>query len=175
MTSSTSVTSETTTSATEYQPTEAQLARAAALRRFNRLAIYVPLILFALIALALFILMLVNALPNEGSQDTRQFLSGLADIIVIVTVIPLWLLITLIPVGAIALFVSMRQRDIRPLRGLQMLFWRIESKVGLVQEKTQEIAPKAAAPVIKANAQLHFVFAWLDQMRHFFRRSNKKL
>lgn len=152
-----------------YQPTTAQLERAAALRRFNRLAVYLPVLLFALIALILFVLMLINALPNEGSQATRSLLSGLADIILIVTIIPLWLVLTLVPVGAIVLVVQMRQRDISPLRGLQTLFWRIESKLGQVQQKTEEVAPKAAAPVIKVNAQLSFVLTWLDRMRYFFR------
>lgn len=153
-----------------YQPTTVQLERAAALRRFNRLVVYWPVLLFALVALALFTLMLINALPNEGSQNTRQFLSGLADIILIVTIIPLWLVFTLIPVGAIVVFWQMRQRDISPLRGLQTLFWRIESKLGVVQQKTEEVAPKIAQPVINANVKLSFVMAWLDAMRHFFRR-----
>lgn len=153
-----------------YQPTTAQLERAAALRRFNRLVVYLPVLLFALVTLALFILMLINALPNEGSHNTRQFLSGLADIILIVTIIPLWLVFTLIPVGAIVVFWQMRQRDISPLRGLQTLFWRIESKIGTVQQKTEEVAPKVAQPVINANAKLSFVMTWLDAMRHFFRR-----
>lgn len=153
-----------------FQPTIAQLARAAALRRFNRLTIYLPLILFALVGLALFVLMLINALPNEGSSQTRAFLSGIADMTVIIAIIPLWLVATAIPVGAIVLFVQMRQRDVSPLRGLQTLLWRIESKVGQLQEKTNELAPKAAAPVIKVNAHLTFALAWVDQMRHYFRK-----
>lgn len=156
-----------------YQPTTAQLERAAALRRFNRLAVYLPALLFALVALILFILMLINALPNEGSHNTRQFLSGLADIILIVTIIPLWLVLTLIPVGAVVLVYQMRQRDVAPLRGLQRLFWRIESKLGMVQQKTEEVAPKVAQPVVTANAKLAFVFEWLDQMRYFFSRRPK--
>jgi len=153
-----------------FQPTVAQLARAAALQRFNRLAVYLPLILFALVGFILLVLMLINALPNEGSSKIREFLSGIADIAVIMAIIPLWLVATAIPIGVIVLFVQMRQRDVSPLRGLQTLLWRIESKVGQLQEKTNELAPKAAAPVITVNARLTFALAWIEQMRHYFRK-----
>ncbi len=153
-----------------YVPTAAQLTRAAALRRFNQLYIYLPLTLFALISLALMVLMLVKALPNETSEPTLDFLSGLADIILIGTIVPLWLVASLIPLAAIALFFQMRQKDISPLRGLQILLWRVDSKVAQLQQKTKELSPKAAAPVIQANARLSFIMAWIDQMRHFFRQ-----
>ena len=153
-----------------FQPTVAQLERAAALQRFNRLAVYLPLVLFALVGLVLFVLMLINALPNEGSRNTREFLSGIADIALIAAIIPLWLVATVIPIGVIVLLVQMRQRDVSPFRGLQTLLWRIESKVGQLQQKTNELAPKAAAPVIKANAGITFALAWVDQMRHYFRK-----
>ena len=123
---------------------------------------------FTLIALGLFILMLVKALPNETSQSARQLLSGLADIILIVTIIPLWLVLTLIPVGAIAVWVQMRQKDVSPLRGLQILLWRVDSKVGQLKAKTNEVVPKLAAPVVEANARLAFVFAWLDAVKRLF-------
>ena len=163
---------------TPYQPTEAQLARAAALKQFNRLAVYLPVTLFAIIVLVLFVLMLINALPAEGSQATRQLLSGLADIILIVTLMPLWLMLTLIPVAVIVLLVQMRQKDVSPLRGLQILLWRVDSKVGQLQAKTEELAPKAAAPVIEANARLTFLSAWLEALKHHFspeaRRNEKR-
>ncbi|MCL4871277.1 MAG: hypothetical protein KJ063_20135 [Anaerolineae bacterium] len=154
-----------------YQPTEAQLMRAAARRRFNRWVIYLPISLFALIGLGLFVFMLVNALPDEGSQRSREFLSGLADIILIGALIPLWLAATMVPVGFIALIVQLRRKDMRPLRGLQILLWRIETKLGQLQQKTNELAPKAAAPIINAHARAAFAWGWLNKVGSYFRRA----
>ncbi len=157
-----------------YQPTEAQLGRAAALKRFNRLTVYLPVTFFALIVLILFVLMLINALPNETSFSTRQLLSGLADIILIVSIIPIWLVLTIIPVGAIAVWVQMRQKDVSPLRGLQILLWRVDSKVGQLKAKTDEVAPKVAAPVVTAHARITFVSAWLNALKRLFWPSSGK-
>lgn len=78
-------------------------ARQKALNRTNRLTIYLPLTLLALMVLAATGGMLWLVLANEGSgtAEWREFASASADLIIILTTLPLILLMTFFPILAI--------------------------------------------------------------------------
>lgn len=134
-----------------YQPSSDQLERAAALQRFNRLYVYLPVAVLGLVGLVLVGLLLWGVFsPNV--TGTRELASGLADVIVILTVIPLLLLCAIVPAAAIGLVVYRRQQPPREHGRFHTLIWRLDTLVAKVQTKTATTLPKAAAPFIKGQA-----------------------
>lgn len=153
----------------QYQPLPDQLERAAALQRFNRLYIYIPLGVFSLAGLALVVLMLWGVLsPNV--VGTREFVSGLADLVVIMTVLPLLLLCALVPAAAIGLVVYRRQQPKREHGRFHTLLWRLDALVTKVQDTVSTTTPKAAAPVIKGHAWMAYIQTLLKSVKKQFTR-----
>jgi hypothetical protein len=113
-----------------YQPTPAQLERAAAQRRFNALYVYTPLVIFSLLFVGFLVAMIYFAVVRD---PWRPMVSAVADLLVILAIVPLLLLSALLPAGAIALFVEGRRREWQPYRTIQVLFWRLDSLVARVQ------------------------------------------
>ena len=76
-----------------------QKERQRQLNRFNRLTIYLPLALMAIIILALVGLMLWRTLDSgqDNMADWRLFSSASADLIIILTILPLILLSAIFP------------------------------------------------------------------------------
>ena len=68
-----------------YEPTPEQLEREQALHRFNRLFVYVPLILAGVVVLALVLWMLWRVFTVTSDNQAKFYgsLSGLADLILI--------------------------------------------------------------------------------------------
>ena len=169
-----------TPTTTSYEPSANQLARASAIRRFNRLYVYTPLILSGLIALALLGIMLWFGLGPQQREGFRPFLSGLADIVMIFTIMPLTVLCSIGPISLIALGVYRYQKrqeqkesaePILPARGLQLLLWRLDAILDKTAVSVQAYALKAAAPIIQFNAFLAYTTSLLKQIRKMFRRS----
>lgn len=125
----------------KYQPTPEQIARATAQRRFNALFVYSPLLLFTLALLGFSIAMIYFAVVRE---PWRPMVSAVADLLVILTVLPTLLLCALLPAGAVAVVIQGRQRGWTPLHSLQVLFWRLDSLVSRVQRIVHDGAVKAA-------------------------------
>lgn len=152
-----------------YQPSPEQLERAAALQRFNRLYVYIPLAVFSLAAVALVTLMLWGVFsPNV--VGTREFVSGLADLVVIMTVMPLLLLCLIGPAAAVGLVVYRRQQPKREHGRFHILLWRLDALVTKAQDAISATTPKAAAPVIKGYAWMAFMQTLLENVKKQFTR-----
>jgi hypothetical protein len=149
----------------EYQPTAAQEQRAAALRRFNWLYFYLPIILISLGGIALLIIMLWSALPAEQT-DQRTFVSALADVTIILTVLPMLLLCAIVPGTAVYLVVHGRKEGWAPLRKLQTLFWRLQDLLTKVDGRIQQTGDKAGHALIQAHGRA----AWLRQLPRSLKR-----
>lgn len=162
----------------KFEPTAAQLERDRLLRRRTRLYIYLPLGIVSFIALVLIALILIG-LFVFGVQGFAEFISAVADIIVILWIIPMIILVSLLPIAYVAYFANRRQkRKLDPQTGPlayrsrpQVLLWRIQLFMGQTQVKTDEIAPKVAKPVISFNALIAYLGAWLNIVIRPFRGS----
>ncbi len=152
-----------------YEPTAAQLVRAASLRRFNWFYVYVPIGLFGLIALLLIGLLLWGAL-SPNIIGTREFASGLADIVIILTIIPLLLLCAIVPLAAIGLVIYRKQQPEREHGRFQTLFWRLDTVVDKARDKTDTAAPKAADVVISGHTRAAYWRALFNNLRKQFTR-----
>ncbi len=170
----------TSTSTTPYEPSANQLARAAAIRRFNRLYVYTPLVLGGLIILVLLGLMLWVGLAPQQWERFRPFFSGLADIIIIFTIMPMMLLCSIGPISLIALGAYRYQKrkeqkesaePAPPAKGVQLLLWRLDAILDKTAVTVRDNAPKAAKPVIQFHAFLAYAASLLKQIRTMFSRS----
>ena len=170
----------TSSSTTSYEPSATQLARAAAIRRFNRIYVYTPLIFGGLILLALLGLMLWVGLAPQQWERFRPFFSGLADIIMIFTIMPLMLLCSIGPISLIALGAYRYQKrkeqkesgeSVPPAKGLQLLLWRLDAILNKTAVSVRNITPKATTPVIQFHAFLAYAASLLKQIRKLFSRS----
>lgn len=152
-----------------YQPSPEQLERAFALQRFNRLYVYIPLAVFSLAGLALVGLLLWGVFsPNV--TGTREFASGLADLVVIMTVMPLLLLCAIVPAAAVGLIVYRRQQPKREYGRFHTLLWKLDTLVTKAQDAVSRTMPKAAAPVIKGRAWTAFARTAVENVKKQFTR-----
>lgn len=153
-----------------YEPTAVQIDRAAALRRFNRLYVYLPLGFFSLVALVLVGLMLWGAL-SPSVVGTREFASGLADLVIILTIMPLMLLCALVPAAALGLVAYRRQQPQRDYGRFQTLLWRLDSLVVKSQQAAEKAMPKVANPVIRGHAFISYWRTLFRQIKNIITRS----
>ena len=153
-----------------YQPTAAQLERAAALRRFNRLFVYLPIIIAAVIALIVVGLLFWITLIQPG-ENSRETVSGIASAVVIMVSLPMTLLCALPSVLFIAIYVQGRKKEMAPIKRLQTIFWQIDSVILRVQTAVNDFTPKVAGVVIKAHAATAYVRNLLNQLMNLLKRS----
>ncbi|MBK8987863.1 MAG: hypothetical protein IPM39_17645 [Chloroflexi bacterium] len=159
-----------------FQPSPQQLERKAALHRFNRLFVYLPLGVVILVALSLIILLLVGVLA-PGLTGAAEFASALADIIIILFSLPLMMICALGPamlVGLIAWGRNRRQQGIPRLDDggrIQELLWKLDSLVQQAQTRTAEITPKLSGVIIEFNARLSYLTAFLQKIGTYLKRS----
>ncbi len=157
---------------TVYQPSAEQLERDAALRRFNRLYVALPValaVIAALIILALFVYLIFA----PDSDASIRFISNLADIVIILAIIPMMLLVAIVPLAYLGFVVNRRQsRPREPLTGpmanrsrLQGMLWRIDNAMSNVKNKTNETAPKISRPFAQLNARFAEAETWQKQLR----------
>ena len=154
-----------------FVPTAVQLERAEALTRFNRWAIYVPLGVLATAVVGFLIYLLILAVwpPYE---DTRLFLSGVADIILILFMLPVVLLFGLLLAGIFGGAFYWRQSkketgepSLQNKYGrLRLLLWKLDQKLSTVYRKVDQVMPKIAQPVMRLNATLAYISSWLGQL-----------
>lgn len=161
-----------------FKPTEAQLARAKRFTRFNRLFVYLPFGIFALTGLGLVLFMLYLAIwpPYE---DTRPFLSGLADTILILFMLPVLLVCGLVQVGLIGGIVYWRRSgsengdppDPAAQYGrIRVVLWRLDQLLDKLFNKIEAILPRVARPVIAFNAILAYIGKWLENVKKLLTR-----
>ena len=154
-----------------FVPTAVQLERAEALTRFNRWTIYVPLGVLATAVVGFLIYLLILAVwpPYE---DTRLFLSGVADIILILFMLPVVLLFGLLLAGIFGGAFYWRQSkketgepSLQNKYGrLRLLLWKLDKKLSTVYRKVDQLMPKIAQPVMRLNATLAYISSWLGQL-----------
>lgn len=154
----------------EYLPTPVQLERAAALRRFNRLFVYLPVIFAAVIGLIVIGLLFWVTLVQPG-EESRETVSGLASAVVILASIPMLLVCAIPSLLIIGLTVQARQKEMAPIKRVQTIFWRIDSLVLRIQSAVNESVPKVADVVIRGHAAMAFVRNLLNKLTNLLKRS----
>lgn len=163
---------------TAYQPRAEQILRAKATRRFTRLYVYLPLGFLAAVILifSLYLLYIAIFPPNA---DTRIFLSGLADFILIVWLIPTTLIFGLVMTAAIGGYLYYKygmddeQKPLPPAPPygrLRTFLWRSEAVLIQLIPKLVEAENKVARPVIQLNAIIAYIESWLINIKNFILR-----
>jgi hypothetical protein len=160
-----------------FTPTAVQLERANALKRFNRWVIYVPLGLLATAVLGLLIYLLILAIWPPYA-DTRLFLSGIADIVLILFMLPVVLIFGLLLAGIFGgLFYWQQSRKEegepslqRRYGRLRLLLWKGDQKLGILFRHIDQLLPKVADPVIRFNAFMAYLNTWMSQLPKQFKR-----
>lgn len=156
-----------------FQPTPSQLQRRQRLRRFNQTAVYLPVGIGALIVLALILLLLWRNLVT-GDETMRSFTSGVADLVIIIMLLPLMMACATLPLGAVAFTLYRRQKKAdQPAEAenagrLHRILWRIESMVNQLRPKVDRLANRIAQPVISSNARLAY---WRAFVKNLINRS----
>lgn len=167
-------------SETVQTPSAEQLNRAAQRRRFNLLFVYLPIIIAAIGVITLVVLMIIGVL-NPPTEETQIFVSGLADLIIILVTLPLAFVCGAIPLGIVGYLVyRRRQKPTEPQANttevkygrLQKLFWKVEDLIVKSGNKSDELLPKVAQPVIRGNAFFAYIETLLNHLKQFFVRSN---
>ena len=163
-----------------YSPTNEQLEREAALKRYNRLYIYVPVTIAVIFVIGLIVLMLVGIFA-PGLVGADEFLSGLADTILVLWMIPMMVFCAIVPIAYIGYVVNRRQRRNQlppdsPLlqhRRAQMAMWQAQDISERVDEKTDSVTDRIVQPFFSLGRFAAYVTAWLTILTRPFRRDNK--
>jgi hypothetical protein len=144
-----------------------QRQRAASLRRFNRLFVYLPAGLAAALALggtaALIYLVLART-------DQRVMVSAVADTLVICGILPLLCLCAVVPAGFTFGTLAMRRQKRAPLLALQRVLWRLDNMVGRARATADKIGRRLADPLIAVEARASYYSAMLGRLKRLFKR-----
>ncbi len=154
---------------TQSTPTLMQEERAKAIRRFNRLFVYAPIVILSLISLAI-IVMLLYFVVYPPSSETYAIISGIADAVVIMGVLPLIILTGALLVIIFSVWVRGRRRGFAPVRGSQRLLWRVEWALSDVQRITGQVANQIVRPFIS----IHAFAAYIRRLFHHLGRLLKR-
>lgn len=157
-----------------FEPSAEQLARAASLRRFNRLYVYVPVGVVTAVVLITFLYLLYLAL-FPPTEETYLFLSGLADLVLILMLLPVVLIFGLVMTAVVGggiyynFFMDEADRPISPAPPygrVRTLLWRIDSLLLLiVLPKLRHISQRITKPIIQFNGWFAYIQSWLDSLR----------
>lgn len=143
-----------------YLPTLEQLERKAALRQFNQLYVYLPLAIFTTIAIITTVALFWGAFSGEIAQR-RVFISALADIVVILGIIPLILAFSIVPIGAVAAYFYIRSLPKQENGRLHILLWQLNNGINKIGDKTDKIAPKLIKPVTASQSAYSYLSAFV--------------
>ncbi len=152
-----------------FEPSTRQLERAASIRRFNRIYIFLPISLASIIALALTILLIFLAL-GIGTVEVRETISGIADSVLILTIIPTMVLCAIVPTAFIAVSIQTRQRGIAPIRQTQFFFWRVQDWLGLLGTRIGNLMQKIREPIMRISARYVYIEILLIRLIKIFKR-----
>lgn len=153
-----------------FQPTMAQVERAAALRRFNFFSVYLPIALLSLIVLFLLGTLAWYSLLGSsiGRPYNVSFASGLADVIMILCLAPMLLVCPVFPLLMMGMMVHGRRQGKAPLKTLQRLLWQLEAKLSGVRLVAERVLRRLALVVVDAHAKAAYIRAILTQARDRF-------
>jgi hypothetical protein len=161
-----------------FQPNEEQIARATALQRFNRLYIYLPIGLVAGLVIILSLLLLYLAI-FPPSDNTWLFLSGLADFILVMWMLPMVIIMGLLLAAGIGgaiyykYFLDDAQKPLPPAPPygrLRTLLWRIDTLLIQLLPKLRAGESKIAQPIIRVNAWFVYLETWLHHLQSLILR-----
>jgi hypothetical protein len=162
-----------------FAPSSEQLERERELKRFNRLYIYLPVGIVVAMVIGLLVLMLIGIFA-PGLVGAEVFLSGLADTIMVLWMIPMSVLCAFGPIAYIAYVINRRQRraELPPDSPLlehsraQMAMWQAQDISKRIDEKTETISDRVASPFYSLSGFVAYVEAWLIILSRPFRRDN---
>jgi hypothetical protein len=163
-----------------FSPSEEQLERERALKRFNRLYIFVPIGIAVAIGIFLLVLMLIGIFA-PGLIGAEAFLSGLADTILVLWMMPMMVLCAIVPIVYVGYLINRRQRrnmlppDSPLLRHsrTQMALWQAQNIADRVEKSAEDVSDQVAKPFININSFVAYVYAWLMiLLTRPFRRNN---
>lgn len=155
---------------TVYEPTAQQAERAAALRRFNLLFVYLPIGLLSAIVVVIVVILLIVAIGQQNAE-ALLFLSGLADVALVIALLPV------IVIGAVLLglifygYTQGRKRGTAPIRQTQTLLWRMDNLVGRIYVRTATTADRIAQPFMTLQGAFAYVRSLITQLIHMVKRS----
>jgi hypothetical protein len=153
-----------------YQPTAEQDERAARLRRFNLTFVYLPIGLLAALVVVVVVIMLIIAV-NPPQGDSLAFLSGLADVTLIIAICPM----LLVGAGLLGLvgyiFSEARRRGTAPVRTTEMLLWRLDALAVRLRGRTESAASKVVAPLMTMHGAIAYVKSLITQFVGMVKRS----
>jgi hypothetical protein len=160
-----------------FSPSSEQLERERQLKRFNRLNIYLPVGIASFFAIGLLMLMLVGIFA-PGLVGAEAFLSGLADTILVLWMLPMTVLCAIGPIAYLAYLINRRQRrsllppDSPLLRHsrVQMALWRAQNILDRVERTAESSSERIVQPLIDATVRAAYMQSWLDQVARLIRR-----
>lgn len=163
---------------TSHRPTAEQLARDEARRRFLRRNVYAPIIIAAVIAFALFVLIVLLAF-GVVPPPAASFIAGLSGLTIILISIPLILLMSILPIIWLALTINRRRRrkdfpETGPMAyrsRVQILFWQLDSLLNGVQRGAEQTGARARKPLIAMHGHAAYVKEFWRGLRERFTRS----
>lgn len=167
-----------TLTSNEFQPHPEQLDRVRAARRFTRLYVYLPLGVLTLIV-ALVVLFLLYLALFPPTEETYVYLSGLADFVLIIFMIPVIVVFGVLLFGGIGTYLYykyfMDEAD-RPLPPapqygrIRTLLWRVDDLLIKIMPKVETAVGSISRPVITFNSWLAYFKSWLKSMKNFLLR-----
>lgn len=154
----------------EFEPTDSQLQRAAKLRRFNLLYVYLPIAAGSAIVILAIASLLFLTLASP-SPETRITISAVADAFVTLATIPAMLLCAVVPTLWLIGALQLRERNASPVRGTQFLFWRLGYLVATVSETIVQLAARIRRPFVQVNTRVAYVSTLGRRLLGLFKRS----
>ncbi|MCP4357258.1 MAG: hypothetical protein GY796_04480 [Chloroflexi bacterium] len=163
---------------TGYVPDDDQLSRYAATQRFTRLYIYLPLgVLTAVVLIFVIYLLYLAIFPPD--ETTRIFLSGLADFILVIWLIPtvaLFGLVMTAVIGGTIYYKYIMDESERPIAPgpphgrIRTLLWRLDTLLIRLRPKLEKSTGIIARPVISLNVWLVYIETWLKHLKQIIIR-----
>ena len=161
----------TVTAKPSYEPSKAQMERAAARRRFNRLYIYTPILIATAVSLAITGFMIWSIFAPNATENAA-FLSGLADVILILILLPLviiWGAIVALPIGLYIKYYNDRRQPVpadqiyvHQYGRFRLILWQISHKLDQLHQLLDErILPSIVNPIIRAHTKATALKAWI--------------
>lgn len=156
---------------TQSSPTAIQEERAKSIRRFNWLYVYTPIAFLSLVALAI-IALLLYLVVNPISVETYATISGIADAVVIMGILPLLIIFGALLLAIFSIWIRARRRGFAVVRGSQKFFWRVQWALDDVQRITRQTGDMLASPFISIRAVAAYVRSLFHQLIRLLKRGN---